>query len=184
MARHLDKAELQAGVPRILESPSNDGTLDAIVIRLAEGEREELDSCEMSLQGGMRGDHWAKGCWMSTEAGEPHPDVQICIMNSRCIDLIADDRSRWALAGDNLFIDLDLRPQNLPAGTRLAIGSALLEITDTPHNGCAKFAERFGQAAVVFVNSPQGKAQRRRGIYARVVRDGKVTVGARITKVA
>ena len=120
---------------------------------------------------------------MSTEAGEPHPDVQICIMNSRCIDLIADDRSRWALAGDNLFIDLDLRPQNLPAGTRLAIGSAVLEITDTPHTGCAKFVERFGQAAVVFVNGPQGKAQRRRGVYARVVRDGKVTVGETVTKV-
>ena len=184
MARHLDKHELQAGVPRILESPASDGTLDAIITRPAEGEREDLDSCEMSLQGGMRRDHWAKGCWMSTEAGEPHPDVQICIMNSRCIDLIAGDRSRWALAGDNLFVDLDLRPENLPTGTRLAIGSAVLEITSTAHNGCAKFAERFGQAAVVFVNSPQGKAQRRRGIYARVFRDGVVTAGDRITKVA
>ena len=184
MPRHLDKTELQAGLSRIHESPADNGTLEAIVIRPAEGKRVELDSCEMSLQSGMHGDHWAKGCWMSTDTGEPHPDVQICIMNSRCIDLIATERGRWALAGDNLFVDMDLRPQNLPAGTRLAIGSALLEITDTPHNGCAKFVERFGQAAVVFVNGPEGKAQRLRGVYARVVRNGEVAVGESITKVA
>ena len=85
--------------------------------------------------------------------------------------------------GDNLFIDMDLRPDNLPPGQRLAIGSAVIEITAVPHTGCVSFVERYGKAAVVFVNAPKGKAMRLRGIYARVVQDGRVTVGDRVVKV-
>ena len=184
MTRHLTKEELQAGLPHILASPQDDGVLEGIVIRPEKGQRQELESCEISLQGGTHGDHWAKGCWMSTEDGKPHPDVQICIMNARCIDLIAQERERWALAGDNLLIDLDLRPETLPPGQRLRIGSAIIEITDVPHNGCAAFVERYGRAAVVFVNGPKGKALRLRGVYARVVQDGRVSVGDRVVKVS
>jgi hypothetical protein len=118
MTRHLTRAELQAGLPEILESPQDDGCLEGIVIRPDHGRREELESCEISLARGTHGDHWAKGCWMTTEEGKPHPDVQICIMNARCIALVAQARARWALAGDNLFIDMDLRPDNLPPGHR------------------------------------------------------------------
>lgn len=184
MTRHTTKEELQAGLSHILASPQDDGVLEAIVIRPEKGQRQELQSCELSLQDGTLGDHWAKGCWKSTEDGRPHPDVQICIMNARCIALIAGDRDRWALAGDNLFVDFDLRPENLPPGQRLRIGDAVIEITDVPHTGCASFVERYGRAAVVFVNGPKGKALRLRGIYARVVRDGRVTVGDRITKIS
>jgi len=183
MTRHLTRAELQAGLSCILDSPQDDGRLEAIVIRPAPGERRELQSCEISLAGGTHGDHWAKGCWMSTEDGKPHPDVQICIMNARCIALIADQRERWALAGDNLFIDLDLRPENLPPGQRLQIGSAIIEITAVTHSGCESLVERYGRAAVVFVNAPNGRAMRLRGVYARVVQDGTVTVGDRVVKV-
>ena len=183
MAKHLSMAELNAGLPHILESPKDDGELAAIVIRPAEGEREDLESCEISLEGGTHGDHWAKGCWMSTDDGKPHPDVQICIMNSRCIALIAQERERWPLAGDNLFIDLDLSPENLPTGQRLAIGSAVIEITEVAHKGCASFVERYGRDACAFVNVGPGKTNRLRGIYARVVQDGRVTVGDRIVKI-
>ena len=184
MARHLTKAELQAGLPEILESPQDNGLLEAIVIRPAPGERRMLESCEISLAGGTHGDHWAKGCWMSTDEGKPHPDVQICIMNSRCIALIAQERDNWAPAGDNLFIDLDLRPENLAPGQRLSVGSAVIEITAVPHTGCASFVERYGKAAVMFVNGPKGKSMRLRGIYARVVQDGRVSVGDRVEKVS
>lgn len=119
---------------------------------------------------------------MSTDDGKPHPDVQICIMNSRCISLIARKRDNWPPAGDNLFIDLDLSPENLPAGQRLAVGSAIIEVTDVPHAGCAKFIERYGRDACVFVNTGEGKKLRLRGIYAKVVRDGVVTVADRVTK--
>ncbi|MGZ0189755.1 MAG: MOSC domain-containing protein, partial [Alphaproteobacteria bacterium] len=125
----------------------------------------------------------ANGCWKSTEDGKPHPDVQICIMNSRCINHIAGSRENWAPAGDNLFVDMDISPDNMPPGTRVSLGSVILEITDTPHNGCAKFVERYGREATVFVNTGEGKRLRLRGIYGRVVQDGAVSVGDVITKI-
>jgi len=184
MPRHLTLDELKAGLPDILTSPKDNGTLRAIVIRPEKGERRDLESCEISLAGGTHGDHRAKGCWKSTDDGSPHPDVQICIMNARCIDFIAQERSNWPPAGDNLFIDMDLTPDNTPPGTRLAIGTAVIEITDTPHNGCAGFIERYGRDACVFVNAGESKRLRLRGIYARVVQDGRVTVGDPVTKLA
>ncbi len=183
MVRHLTREELHAGLPHILASPQDDGVLEAIVIRPGHGVREELQSCDISLAGGTHGDHWAKGCWKSTEDGKPHPDVQICIMNSRCIAHIAQARERWALVGDNLLMDLDLRPENLPPGQRLRIGTAVIEITAVKHAGCAGFAERYGQPAVVFVNARKGSALRLRGVYARVVQDGRITAGDRVVKV-
>ena len=116
MPRHLSLAELRDALPAILASPSDDGTLEGIVIRPSEGERTDLASCELSLAQGVHGDRWADGCWMSTAEGAPHPDVQVCIMNARCIALIAGERGNWAPAGDNLFIDLDLSPGQHAAG--------------------------------------------------------------------
>ena len=182
MPRHLSPDELKAGLPEILASPKDEGILRAIVIRPASGERDDVETCEISLEYGVFGDHWAKGCWLSTEDGEPHPDVQICIMNARCIQLIAQERFNWPPAGDNLFIDMDLTPQNTPPGTRLGIGTAVIEITDTPHNGCASFIERYGRDACVFVNTGEGKRLRLRGIYGRVVQNGRVSVGDPVTK--
>jgi MOSC domain-containing protein YiiM len=183
MPRHLTRAELEAGLPHIIASPAADGVLEAIVIRPEHGVRRMVASAEISLAGGVHGDHWAKGCWKSTEDGRPHPDVQICIMNARCIALIAQERGNWAPAGDNLFIDMDLTPENLPAGQRLAVGSAVIEITAVPHAGCQAFINRYGRDACVFVNTGEGKRLRLRGIYARVVKDGEIAVGDRVTKV-
>jgi MOSC domain-containing protein YiiM len=184
MLRHLTLSELQAGLPEIAAAPSDNGVLRAIVIRPRQGERQELDSADISLAGGVHGDNWALGCWKSTEDGRPHPDVQICIMNARAITLIAAKRENWAPAGDNLFIDLDLSHANLAAGQRLGIGTAIIEITAEPHNGCANFVRRYGREATVFVNTGEGRALRLRGIYARVVKDGRVSVGDRVTKVS
>ena len=184
MPKHLTRAELTTGVPEILASPADNGILRAIVIRPEKKVRRDLDTCEISLALGTHGDHWARGCWKSTADGRPHPDVQICLMNARCIALIAGARERWPLAGDNLLIDMDLTPGNMPPGTRLSIGTAIIEITDTPHNGCASFIERFGRDACVFVNTGEGNRLRLRGIYARVVRDGRVSAGDRVVKVA
>lgn len=185
MTRHLELSELIAGVPDIAQSPADNGVLRAIVTRPKVNERVDVASCEISLAGGLNGDNWATDCWKSTTDGKPHPDVQICIMNARAIDLIAaGERENWPPAGDSLFVDLDLSTENLKAGQRLAIGSAIIEITAEPHNGCAKFTKRYGRDATIFVNQKEFRHMRLRGVYARVVQDGVVSAGDRITKVA
>jgi hypothetical protein len=182
--RHLPLDELHAGLDHIRAAPKGEGRLEAIVARPAHGERLDLASAEISFAGGVAGDHWAKGCWKSLADGRPDPDVQICIMNARCIGLIAGERANWPPAGDNLFIDMDLTPENMPPGTRLSIGEAVIEITAIPHNGCESFIARYGRDACVFVNTGEGKRMRLRGIYARVVKDGRVSVGDRVAKVS
>jgi hypothetical protein len=182
MARHLSLEELQEGMNEILLSPQERGTLRAIVIRPETDARVSLQQCELSPEGGMHGDNWAKGCWMSLPDGQPDPDVQVTLMNARTIALIAQDEARWRLAGDNLFVDLDLSGENLPPGTRLSIGSALLEITAVPHKGCRKFAAHYGVDATHFVNSRDGLRLHLRGIYARIVERGVVAVGDTIAK--
>ena len=177
---HLDREQLAAGRDHVLASPSDSGTVEMIVARPAVDERTVLDEGELVVGKGLRGDNYEE----RYGDDEPDPEAQLNLMNARSVDLVADgDRERWPLAGDNLFIDMDLRPDNLPPGQRLAIGSAVIEITAVPHNGCVSFVERYGKAAVVFVNAPKGKAMRLRGIYARVVQDGRVTVGDRVIKV-
>jgi len=183
MSQHKSMDELKAGLPHILASPNDNGEIKSIVIRPSSGQRDEVSSCEVSYEGGMHGDHWAKGCWKSTDDGKPHPDVQICLMNARCIELIAGERSNWPPAGDNLFIDMDLTPDNLPPGQRVAVGDTVLEITDTPHKGCAAFIERYGRDACVFVNVGDGDKYKLRGIYARVVEGGMIKVGDTFRKI-
>jgi hypothetical protein len=180
MTRHLSPEELNDGLADILQSPKERGVLRAIVIRPETEARVSLPRCEISPEGGVHGDNWAKGCWMSLPDGRPHPDVQVTIMNARTIALIARDEARWPLA--NLLLDLDLSADNLPPGTRLAVGPALLEITAVPHKGCKKFAARYGIDATRFVNSREGLHLRLRGIYARIVEPGTVTIGDAVEK--
>jgi MOSC domain-containing protein YiiM len=175
--RHLSLEELRQGLDEIRRSPKDRGILRAIVIRPETDARVILQRCELSPEGGVHGDNWAKGCWMSLPDGRPHPDVQVTIMNARTIALIAQEETRWPLAGDNLFVDLDLSANNLPPGTRLSVGSALLEITEVPHKGCRKFAARYGVDATRFVNAREGLQLHLRGIYARIVEPGMVAVG-------
>lgn len=175
--RHLTKAELEAGLDNIRQSPSDEGVLHLIVRRPAVNERERLDEGELDLLEGLVGDSWKNRSSSRTPDGSAHPEMQLNIMNSRVIDLLSQDKDRWQLAGDQLYLDMDLSAQNLPAGTQLEIGSAVIEVTPPPHTGCKKFVSRFGLEAMLFVNSEVGRELHLRGINARVVRSGKIRVG-------
>jgi hypothetical protein len=161
--------ELEDGLNEIRRSPQNEGLIELIVRRPIKGQREVIGEGQLTLDDGLAGD-----CW---KHHDPHPEMQINIMNSRAIALIACEKDRWALAGDQLYIDMDLSESNLPPGTRLELGSAVLEITTPPHTGCGKFAARFGVDAVKFVNSIRGRQLNLRGLNARVVKPGIVRTG-------
>jgi hypothetical protein len=180
--KHLTLAELEAALPSALQSPTDNGTLDLIVCRPAVGRRDVLVAAELTLDTGLVGDTWNIRSSRLTADGSPHPDTQINVMNSRVIAMIAGDESRWGLAGDQLYVDLDLSAGNLPPGTQLSIGSAVIEVTSQPHTGCAKFVQRFGVDAMKFVNSPKGRELRLRGLNARVVVAGQIRAGDRIRK--
>ena len=181
-ARHLTVTELEAALPAALASPKDEGTLDLIVRRPALGRRDALDAAELDLATGLVGDTWNIRASKRTRDGSPHPDMQITLMNSRVISMIAGERTRWGLAGDQLYVDFDITAENVPPGTRLAIGSVVIEVTDQPHTGCAKFLKLFGVDATKFVNSPRGLALRLRGINARVVVPGRIQTRDRIRK--
>ncbi len=180
--RFLTKEEIEAGLAAALVSPRDDGTVEMIVSRPAAGERTTPERAHLSRAGGVEGDHWAKGCWRTLPNGGPHPDVQVAISNARALDLFAGgDRSRWALSGDNLIVDLDISEAALSPGARLRIGEAVLEITEEPFAGCKKYVARYGLAATQYANTV-GRPLRLRGVYARVVEDGHVAVGDRIRR--
>ena len=182
--KHLTTSELEAGLEEIARSPKDDGVLEMIVRRPQVGEREILQEGQLDLADGLVGDSWKIRSSRRSSDGAPHPDMQLNLMNSRVVALVSQDKSRWQLAGDQLYVDLDLSEDNLPAGTRLAIGSAVIEVTAEPHTGCSKFVERFGLDAMRFVNSRERKAMHLRGINARVVRPGVLRVGDRVAKLS
>ena len=174
---HLSFEDMMAGFAHICESPKDAGVLRLIVRRPQTGMRESLAEGELTLTDGLIGDGWrARGSSRRAD-GSPDPENQITVMNARVIELLAQEKERWELAGDQLFIDLDLSTTNLPASSQLAIGSAVIEVTAVPHTGCKKFLGRFGSDAVKFVNSPEGRKWNLRGINAKVVKEGRVRVG-------
>lgn len=175
--KHLTRLELEAGLEEIRRAPKDKGVLELIVRRPAVNDREVLSEAELRLDEGLVGDSWKRRRSTSTPDGSPNPDMQINIMGARVIALVAPDKNRWPLAGDQLFLDLDLSAENLPAGARLSLGSAVLEVTPPPHLGCRKFVARFGLEAMQFVNSALGKELHLRGINAKVVQAGMIRVG-------
>jgi len=180
---HLSITELEAGLNIIRQSPSDQGILKMIVRRPKTDEREIVNEAELNLEVGLVGDTWKTRGSKAMPDGSANIQAQITLMNMRAIALLAQDESRWALAGDQLYVDFDLSEANLPSGTRITIGSAILEVSATPHTGCAKFSARFGVDALKFVNSPDGKQLHLRGINARVVQAGEIRVGDVVRKV-
>jgi hypothetical protein len=197
-----DGGVLRASLDNILASPADVGVVELIVRRPAQGERELLDEAELSEAVGLVGDNWLERGSRQTEDGSADLARQITVMNARVAEAVALDgggegeaggggggagsggKARWAEAGDQFFVDFDITEQNLPAGTRLHLGDAVIEVSDSPHNGCAKFANRFGVDAARFVNTPATRHLRLRGMNARVVVGGSVRAGDVVRKAA
>lgn len=171
--------EIMEGLHLVRRSPRGVGTLALAVRRPAVDAREVLSRAELDPDLGLIGDSWTQRPSSRTTDGSPHPDMQLNVINSRFIELIAGpDRDAWALAGDQLYVELDLSVEAMPAGSRLAIGDqAVIEVTDQPHNGCAKFAARFGRAAHKIVWSEEGQRLRLRGLNARVLVGAMIATG-------
>jgi MOSC domain-containing protein YiiM len=180
MTAYATPGELEAGLDIVRHAPVETGTVELIVRRPAVGEREVVDEAELDLELGLVGDNWSS---RGRSGGRPaNTNAQVTVMSSRAAALAARDPDRWPLAGDQLYVDLDLSGDNLPPGTRLALGSAVLEVTDEPHTGCRKFRDRFGLETLTFFNSPAGRALNLRGINTRVVQRGTVRVGDAVRK--
>ncbi|MFN2607256.1 MAG: MOSC domain-containing protein [Acidimicrobiales bacterium] len=180
---HRTRAELEAGLDQVLRSPADEGPVELVVARPARGERRVLDRAVIDPQLGLVGDMWPVRPTSSTPDRSPHPGKQLTLMNARVAALVAGP-GRWQLAGDQVYVDLDLGRTNLPPGTRLAVGSAVVEVSGEPHTGCAKFAARFGMEAARFVGSPAGRRMGLRGLNTRVVRAGTVGPGDLVRKLA
>ena len=181
--KHATMAELEAGLENIRRSPKDTGVLALIVRRPQVEAREVLEVGELDLVEGLVGDNWKTRGSSQTADGSAHPDMQLNIMNARVIALLAQKKAHWALAGDQLYMDLDLSAENVPPGTRLSLGKAVIEVTDQPHTGCKKFAARFGLDALKFISSPVGKQLQLRGINAKVIRAGAIRIGDTVKKV-
>lgn len=184
IAVHLTTDQLEAGLDEIRQAPKDEGALAMIIRRPQKGERESLETGELDLTEGLVGDNWRQRGSGATPDGSAHPEAQLTIMNARAAALVAQDKSRWALAGDQLYIDLDLSQDNLPPGTQLAIGQAIVEVTALPHTGCKQFVERFGSDAMKFVNSKVGRSLNLRGINTKVVQPGQIQVGDTARKIS
>jgi hypothetical protein len=181
--RHLAESELNAWLSdEDSRSPTDSGSLMLIVRRPEVERREVVTEAELDTIVGLVGDNWATRGSTTTPDGASNPDAQLTMMNIRVARLVADDEERVALAGDQLYVDLDIGEDNLPAGSRIAIGDAVIEISRQPHTGCSKFKARFGGDALRWVSVPDGRRMRLRGVNARVVRSGSIRVGDEVRK--
>ncbi len=179
--------ELEAGLDEVVRAPRRTGRVLAIAVRPAVDRRELVEEAMLDVDAGVVGDTWRSRGSSSTPDRSADPRAQVTVMNARFARLIAGEEvDRWALAGDQLYVDLDLSVEQLPAGTRLSIGDAVLEVSEKPHTGCANFSARFGVDALRVVGSPQGSALRLRGMNTRVITGGAVRVGdeIRVTSVS
>ena len=173
--QRLSVAQIEAQMDQLAQSPQDLGVLEYIVLRLPDEQRATPQEAEVSPDGGLEGDRWARPI-------SPNPGAQISVMNSRFLRIVAGDDDRMSLAGDNLLVDLDLSDENLPTGTQLQIGTATFEVTDVPHTGCQKFQSRYGKDALDIVNADAYKSQRLRGLFIRTIQAGRIQVGDSIRK--
>jgi MOSC domain-containing protein YiiM len=173
---HVPRESLDPHLPALQALGSEQGTLELIVVRPSVGERELPESAELTIEDGLVGDRWRASAHIRDD-GTVSRENQLTIASTRLLEVIAEPE-RWPLAGDNLLVDMGLDMESLPVGSRLAIGdTVVVQISQIPHTGCAKFSARFGSDALRFINSPEGRRLRLRGVNAHVIVPGTVSTG-------
>lgn len=178
LPHHRSRTELLNGLANVREAPSDEGALALIVRRPDNGAREVLEAGELTLEEGLVGDNWSRRFSKRTADGSPHPEMQLTVMNARATALFAGEREHWPLAGDQLYVNLNLSEPNITPGARLAIGgTAIIEVTSMPHRGCDKFGRRFGAEAMRLVSHEDWGRLNLRGVNARVVVPGMIREG-------
>ncbi len=179
---HLNMYQLESGLNHILDAPKDNGIVEMIVSRPEIEAREILKIAKLDLEFGLVGDNWNARGSSSTPNNSSDIEAQITIMNSRVISLMTTSSNQWQIAGDQLYIDMDLSRNNLIPGNQIKIGTAVLEVSKKPHTGCKKFSNRFGLDALKFASSPLGRELALRGINTRIVQSGIVQTGDVVKK--
>src|SRR3954468_14969524 len=183
--QHVTANKLEAGLDDVLASPSDNGRLEAIVVRPRTNERETVKVALLSAETGIEGDKWVEDSFHRLKGGKSDPRCQVSIMNARFLRQIASKEDAMCLAGDNLVVDFDLSEANAPTGTQLSIGrEVVIQISDVKHTGCSKFARRYGEEARAFANNERGTALHLRGRYASIIRGGTIRVGDTVKKLS
>ncbi len=183
METHFTLEDLYTKLEHIQQSPKDSGRVELIVRRPTTEEREVTTQGRLIPSAGLEGDNWRARGSTSMPDGSANPEAEITLMNTRVIQALTQDETRWSLAGDQFFVDFDLSEENIPAGSRLVIGSAIVEVSPLPHNGCKKFSARFGVDALKFISMAENKPLRMRGINAKIIQAGEVKQGDLIRKV-
>jgi hypothetical protein len=180
---YVPRESLDPHLPALRALSTKQGTLELIVVRPAEGERELPETAELTLEEGLAGDRWRASA-RTHEDGRVSRENQLTIASTRLLELIAEPE-RWPLSGDNLLVDMGLDMESLPVGSRLAIGeTVIVQISKVPHTGCAKFSARFGSDALKFINSSEGRELRLRGVNAHVIVPGTVSTGDAVRRIS
>jgi len=171
--------DIEAATHEVLRSPSDSGTIELVAVRPAESERRVVEEAQVSTEAGIIGDSWLERLDGDKEISHHN---QVTLMNSRFAAAITPEGQGWELAGDQLYVDFDISVDNAPPGTRLQVGSAVVQISAQPHTGCAKFVSRFGRDIWKATRTEERKELRLRGVNASVAESGVVRRGDAITK--
>lgn len=174
------RAECDAALPHILAAPRDGAAIDSLCFRPAYGERRFPDQLHLTVAGGIADERWLKAPWLTLPDGSPDPRIQVSILPRRVMDLCWRDRDTTVHPGDTMVADLDMSEANLPAGTRLRVGSAVLEVSDKFNTGCAKWRDRYGADSLAWINHKPNRPLRLRGVLCRIVQDGVINASDQI----
>lgn len=183
MTDHATRSELNSALPSVLDAPKNGAKVELLCRRPDRNQRDFTDHLRLTQAGGIEGDYEMKKPWLTLPDGSPDPRIQVSILPKRVLDLVWRDRENVAYPGDTIIADLNVTLDNMPVGTRLQVGGAVLEVSDVWNEGCAKWKVRMGREAYDWTSAPEHEALRLRGIYCSIVGDGMVRIGDTITKI-